>query len=329
MQKLAAAILAEQENIIPDQTITPDNGGYIDQSKITETKIKIKRMLSMGPTPSVAFSGGSDSMVLLDLIRTSSGSRPAVIWADTQMEWPETKRFIEKVTSDWGYRLFTIKAPIRPVHQWDRTGWPMLGKISARNWQAKNKNLGFKINVTECCRNIKIKPARKLTKSLGCSIQLTGQKGKIDDSLRGLRTIKDREMFYQKKDNLWIANPLIGWTDADIAAYSKKQNLPQHPRRKNGAITIGCIFCGGGCQYTNSGYRVLRKLWPEAWFQFMIEWGGGLIMLALKYKRHINEVSDAVALLGGLETLAKTRPFIFDFSRIKPIPGYDKDAHGG
>ena len=280
-------------------------------------------MVSIGPRVCLAFSGGSDSMVLLDMIKDIH-PKPVVIWADSQMEYLGTREHIKKTVSDMGFELRIAKADRTPLEQWKKTGWPMLGKMAARLWMQKNKNAGFRINVSECCRNMKIAPARKLTRSLGCGIQLTGQRGQVDDNLRGLRNKKDHLMSYQQRDKIWIANPLDGWTDGEIGYYKETRGLPEHPKIKDGAKTIGCVYCGGGCQYTNSGYRVLRITWPEAWKRFMCQWGGGFVVLALKYKVTMAEMISAIHHIGGIDFLAKTRPWVFDFTRIKPIPGYDK-----
>jgi 3'-phosphoadenosine 5'-phosphosulfate sulfotransferase (PAPS reductase)/FAD synthetase len=184
--------------------------------------------------------------------------------------------------------------------------------------------MGFSINVSECCRAMKIKPARTLARNLGLELQITGQRGSQDDSLRGLRTLKDGHIFYQQRDRLWIVNPLTDWTDAEIQGYIKQHKLEEHPARTRGALTIGCVYCGGGSQYTNSGYRILRKTWPEAWRRLIVEWGVGFVILALKHKRPIYEIAGAVQELGGLQTLAKFQPWLFDFTRKTPQPGYQK-----
>ena len=171
---------------------------------------------------------------------------------------------------------------------------------------------------------MKIKPARTLARNLGLELQITGQRGSQDDSLRGLRTLKDGHIFYQQRDRLWIVNPLTDWTDSEIQGYIKHHKLEEHPARTRGALTIGCVYCGGGSQYTNSGYRILRKTWPEAWRRLIVEWGAGLVILALKHRRPIDEIRTAVQELGGLQTLAKFQPWLFDFTRKTPQPGYQK-----
>ena len=212
----------------PKKSFTSPN-----QAKIARFKDIIGRALANHPRACVAFSGGSDSLVLLDLVCTKAFTPPAtykpiVIWTDTQMEYP------------------------------------------------------------------------------------------------GSRTLKDGQLFYQQRDRIWIVNPLTGWTDAEIQGYIKQHKLEEHPARTRGALTIGCVYCGGGSQYTNSGYRILRKTWPEAWRRLIVEWGAGLVILALKHKRPIDEIREAVNQLGGLQTLAKFQPWLFDFTRKTPQPGYQK-----
>jgi 3'-phosphoadenosine 5'-phosphosulfate sulfotransferase (PAPS reductase)/FAD synthetase len=270
--------------------------------------------------------------VLLDLIaKTATPGRPRlaaieipVTWANTQMEYPGTEAFIRQAVKRYGMNLRIATAATTPLELWRRQGWPMLGKMAARLWMTQHPDRGFKINVSECCRTMKILPARRLTKALGCDLQFTGQRGQVDDNLRAMRDREDGAIFYQAKDKIWIANPLAGWSDGEIKGYLAANKIKQHPAKAAGAKMIGCVFCGGGSQYTNSGYRILRKTWPEAWRWFMVDAGAGPVILALKYKAPIEDVLQAVKALGGLGKLAEERPWIFDFTKATPLKGYDK-----
>jgi len=274
----------------------------------------------------LAFSGGSDSVLLLDLVYRHTDHRPVVIFADSQMEYPETEEFCREVCSEYGATLHVANAGRTPEEQWKKQGWPMMGKIAARTWMQRHRHnpLGFKIDVSSCCRNMKIAPARKLARSLGCDLQFTGVRGSSDDMLRGLRAIKDGATHYVKSDKLTICNPMTGWTDTMGRRYREKYGLPVHPAKGRGAMTIGCVCCGGGSQFTISAFRLLRTTWPAAWWKYIVEVGMGEVILAIKYDQPITRVKEVMGKMGGLATVAKERPWIFDFTAKKPAPGYQK-----
>lgn len=276
----------------------------------------------------LAFSGGDDSIVLLNLVNRAleMEDRPTIIWTNTGMEYPETQLFIEHQAQGYGMDIRIARPARTPLQQFTTTGWPMLGKMAARTWSQTHPTEGFKINCSECCRAMKINPARKLTRNLGARLQFTGQRGAMDDQARGLRAHKDGVQVFQLRGQILIANPLTGWTDADIAGYIKKYDLARHPAKARGAKTIGCLFCGGGSQYSNSGFRVLQQTEPKAWQKFMVTWGAGEIILALKYNTDLETTRAALAIIHPepLAHLAITRPWVFDFTRLNPLKGYLK-----
>jgi 3'-phosphoadenosine 5'-phosphosulfate sulfotransferase (PAPS reductase)/FAD synthetase len=286
----------------------------------------INNAITQNKKACLAFSGGSDSVLLLDIIYRHTPHRPLVIFADSQMEYPDTLAFVTDVCRTYQADLRIAKADRTPEQQWRAQGWPMLGKLAARTWMQRHKKnpLGFKIDVSSCCRNMKIAPARKLAKDLGCDLQFTGVRGGSDDMLRGLRAIKDGASHYVKADKLTICNPLLGWTDTMGRRYRNKYNLPIHPAKARGAMTIGCVCCGGGSQFTISAFRLLRRTWPEAWQKYVVDLGMGEIILAIKYDQTLDTVKNCLSGMGGLEAVAKDRPWIFDFTVKKPLPGYVK-----
>jgi 3'-phosphoadenosine 5'-phosphosulfate sulfotransferase (PAPS reductase)/FAD synthetase len=278
------------------------------------------------PKACLAFSGGSDSVLLLDIIFRHTQHRPLVIFCDSQMEYPSTESFCREVCKSYGAELHVAKAIRTPEEQWKKQGFPMLGKIAARTWMQRHKQnpLGFRIDVSSCCRNLKIAPARKLARELDCTLQFTGVRGGSDDMLRGLRAIKDGSSHYVKQDKLTICNPLTGWTDCMGRRYREQHHLPTHPAKLRGAMTIGCVCCGGGSQFTISAYRLLRTTWPSGWWRYIVTAGMGPIILSIKHNSPLDKVKAALDQMGGLATVAKERPWIFDFTRMPPLPGYSK-----
>ncbi len=284
----------------------------------------IRQAFAQARKPALAISGGQDSLVLLD-ITARLGFRPVLIHADSQLEYPETLPFIESLAALYHLPLYIARARKTPPQVWARSGYPFLGKLAARIWNQEHAaRAGFRLGCSECCRTLKISPARSLTRRLGCDLQLTGQRGAQDDAVRSLRASTDGHTFFHSRDRLWISNPLTGWTDLMIRRYSASHSLPQHPMRSRGAISIGCAVCAGGARFSNSPFPALRREQPELWRSFIIHHQAGLITLALKYNQTLPTVQAAVNRLGGLPALAAAQPWIFDFSRIRPIPGYDK-----
>jgi hypothetical protein len=139
-----------------------------------------------------------------------------------------------------------------------------------------------------------------------------------------MRAAKDSALHFVKADKIWQCAPLDGWTDTMIKRYVEAHDLPMHPARAKGAQTIGCLFCGGGAQFDNSGFRHLRRLYPDQWRQFMVDWKAGEIVLAIKHDEPLHVIRAALDRIGGLEQVAREHPHVFDFLRTKPLRGYQK-----
>lgn len=270
----------------------------------------------------LAFSGGTDSTVLLDLVYRMTTYRPPLVYVDAQNDYPGTCDYVRSVAARYGATIHAIRASKPLERQWTRTGWPMLGKLRGRQWMQRNKGLGIKIDCSSCCSAMKTEPARQFAQSMGLTLALTGQRGGEDDCLRGTRAWKDGAITWNKTAGIWTANPLTGWTATMINRYTRAHALPHHPARDAGAVTIGCIWCGGGAQYSASCYRVLRKTNPALWRKFIVDLRGGEIILAVKHCATRETVRAAIEKLGGLPHVADTRPYVFDFLETPPRQNY-------
>ena len=286
----------------------------------------IEKAYETTPDCCIAISGGTDSLVLLDIIYTRTQHRPIAVYCDDQMSYPETEDFVRETCEHYGTELIVARGSRTPLDQWQKQGYAMLGKMAARVWQQSHKgcDFGYKLDVSTCCRKMKIEPARKAVKAAGCELQFTGQRGGSDDRLRGMRSYLDTAINYVKSDKLHICNPLDGWTDTMISRYVKQNRLKMHPARERGAITIGCLYCGGGAQFTNSGFKILREQLTNEWRKFIVEWRVGEIILSVKYDCPLEVTRQAIDQLGGLEHLANNKPWIFDYLRETPLRGYEK-----
>ncbi|CAM3784334.1 phosphoadenylyl-sulfate reductase [Polynucleobacter arcticus] len=87
-----------------------------------------------------------------------------------------------------------------------------------------------------CCGARKIKPLNAAL--LGADAWLTGQR-------REQSTTRVELNFEEHDDARGIAkfNPLFDWTESDIWAYIKQENVPIHPLHLKGYPSIGCEPC--------------------------------------------------------------------------------------
>jgi len=326
LDKIEADTWAEENPYEPTETVPTESVAYNDQ--LSKTQETIAKAEATAPERTItALSGGGDSMVLLDILHETLGAKcPPALFCDTGMEHPETRPFVEKVAQSYEVELYIASPTRSPLEQFTKKGWPFLGKLPARKWmrEHKGRDYGFRVNVTACCQGMKIAPARRLIKRAGFKLNYSGTRGRADDSLRSMRAVKDGTLYRNREYKLWQCNPLIGWTDNQINTYTRDRALPRHPLKAVGLTSTGCMYCGGGCQHTNSTYRVLRHTNLEAWHRFMVEWQAGEILLAIKYDRPLWLVRKAIEELGGLWKLAESRPELFDFCRTKPRKGYVK-----
>ena len=93
-------------------------------------------------TPALAFSGGGDSLVLLDIIH-NLGYKPPLVFADSQMEYQANIDFVKDIADRYQLPLHIARHKETPQQVWQKHGYPMLGKQSAREWQQSHKDKGF------------------------------------------------------------------------------------------------------------------------------------------------------------------------------------------
>ena len=270
----------------------------------------------------LAFSGGTDSTVLVDVVFRLTTHRPTLIYVDAQNDYPGTLDHIQAVADRYGAKVYAITACKPLERQWTRTGYPMLGKLRAREWMQRNRGLGIKIDCSSCCSAMKTEPARKFAKANGFNLAITGVRGGEDDTLRGTRSFKDGAISWNKAAGIWTATPLDGWTATMVNRYSETHNLPRHPARALGAVTVGCVACGGGAQYSASCYRILRTTAPDLWRKYIVDRRLGEIILTVKHRMPLGTVRLAIERLGGLERIATERPWVFDFLETPPRQNY-------
>lgn len=281
----------------------------------------VEEAVAAHPRSIIAFSGGLDSLTLVDFVSRFTPYRPPLLWVDPGVsELPTTEVFIRETADRYGLPLHVVRTEPDPLPQWEKRGFPMLGKEAAVKWSKTHKGFGFRLDCSGCCKRRKITPARRWMKANGFTCQLVATR-RADSNSRDLRAQKDGSI--HQVDGIVIAKPVEAWSDLRSRVYRQRYSLLVHPDRATGRVTnIGCQSCGGGSQFVSSNFRELRVSFPDLWRRAIVDRGLGPIILSVKFSAPLVAVRRAIQAAGGLEHLAETRPWIFDSTRPTPLESY-------
>lgn len=259
--------------------------------KIEKTKLRIREWVDHYGEENiyVSFSGGKDSTVLLDIVRSMYPDMQAV-FSNTGLEFPEIVQFV---------KTFDNVKIVRPDISFKRViqgkGYPIISKSVANCVRLAKKNIedgkdtlrvrqirglekGSKFNKgkweflldapfnisEQCCDELKKKPLKKFGKETGkVSIVAT----MADEG--GAR----REAYLRTGCNAFKSGksqPMGFWTEQDILEYIVSRNIPicsiygdilKDDKGKyytTGESRTGCIFCGFGCHLEKEPNRFQR-----------------------------------------------------------------------
>lgn len=182
----------------------------------------------------VAFSGGKDSIVLLNLVKKALPQNTfIVVFGDTGMEFPDTYSVINKIENDCnkeGIEFYRANSHLKPLESWKMFGPPS----RVLRW---------------CCSVHKSSPQTlKLREVLGkdnfIGADFVGVRR--DESFK--RSGYDYENFSKKQKGQYSQNPILDWNSAEIWLYLFTHKLPINEAYKKGNSRAGCLLCpmGGG-----------------------------------------------------------------------------------
>jgi len=207
-----------------EELMRPDVRKLLELSldeKIKKSQEVIKEALKEYPKIGLGFSGGTDSLVLLHLTLPLKSDIPT-IFVNTQDDFPENLKFIEKIKKDWN---------LVDYHE---------VRAEEKRFDEFKEKFGFKTPefTTACCGYHKIAPMMKAIGDFGFDAFFVGLRG-VEHEERA------KETFFSPRknpDHIRV-HPLLFWRKKDILEYVKKNNIECSPLYAQGYTSLGCVMC--------------------------------------------------------------------------------------
>lgn len=177
----------------------------------------------------VAFSGGKDSVVALDIVqRALPHNEFKVLFGDTGMEFPDTYQtvdIVEDICTHQGIDFVRACSEFNPTDSWNLFGPP----ATVTRW---------------CCSVHKTAPQVIKLREITGKSNFTGM---AFIGVRASESISRSEYDYvslgEKHKGQYSCNPILEWNSAELYAYIYSENLYLSEAYKKGNKRAGCLVC--------------------------------------------------------------------------------------
>lgn len=212
-------------------------------SKTEISKIVLKEVLTRYVRPAVVWNADRDSTATLHLVRETvkeMGLRmPPVILADHGDHFPETLGMAGALSSEWEFRLLTVKNQDLLENTTD-------GKVSISSLNDENRQ------TLEACKDeerVDLPHSGSCFRELAVNIPIRNAIARYRFDVvilapgSGIQNDSDLQSFINSRDE-WsfaIAIPAITFVRSDFWKYTFDNNIPLHPKYREGYTTVFCM----------------------------------------------------------------------------------------
>ncbi len=182
-----------------------------------QIKAKIERYRHADKKLFTSSSFQSHSLVMLHIISRIDKTIP-VYFINTGYHFPETIRFRDQVTEQFGLNTIDLKSEVPKYMQRDSEG-----------------RLLFASDPDHCCYLNKTQPMDGILRTY--DVWINGVRAD-QSSVRAAMNVEQPAMHGSIR-----FHPMLDWTAKMIWQYQQEFNLPKHPLEAKGYVSIGCEPC--------------------------------------------------------------------------------------
>jgi len=208
-------------------------------AKKAKAEHELKSVLTEKRLPiSASFSGGKDSLVVLDLL-SSVTKDFTTIFVDTGLEHPQTREYVRRFASKNGLSLVTAPAEDAFDENFESFGPP------AKDFRW-------------CCKVCKLAPASKVIEERfpAGTVTIEGNR-RLESFARARQELVEENPFVPGQT---IVNPIRDWTALDVWLYILWRKLEYNPLYDEDIERVGCWMCPSSLA---SECAELSRLSPE------------------------------------------------------------------